>query len=101
MRKMKILPEFSPVRIELFRVATQRRGLAPDALDDLGPFGRLIGWRRRGLRFFGQGFFDRPGDELVAVGKLTDPLGDIVWKSDGNLHTQPRGRLYLKTEPGG
>jgi hypothetical protein len=44
-------------------------------------------------------FLDRPGDELVAVGKLTDPLGDFIRKSDGNLHTRPRGRLYLKQSP--
>jgi hypothetical protein len=78
MRKMKILPEFSPVRIELFRVAAQRRGLVPYPFSDLGPPGGFLGPSRGRGRLFGERLFDRPGDKLVAVGTLSDSLGDFV-----------------------
>jgi hypothetical protein len=79
MRKMKIPTEFSPIRIELLRVAAKRRGLTSYTLDDLGPPGGFVGPKRGRLRLFGESLFHRPGDELVSVGTLANPLSDFVW----------------------
>ena len=101
MRKMKIPPEFSPIRIELFRVAAQRRRLTPYTLYDLGPPGRFPRLRRRWLRFFGQGFFDRTGDELIPIGKLPDPFGDLVGEGDDDLHGRSLPRSPAASRPPG
>lgn len=95
MWKAKVLAELSPIRVEFLRIAAERELPTLDALNELSPPGRLrLGRRRRGR--ISQGGFDRPGDELIPIGKLPDLLGDLVGEGDDALH-----QMKLTTEPGG